>query len=88
MRALGVGGVYGDGRVDPLNVGLFDQDLARFETQFFHLLFGYRLTVLVRETVSEQATRRNWKREMRHQFLSCSIWLQGAGGFVSEQETH
>ena len=33
----------GDGRVDPLDVCLLDEDLSRFEAEVLDLLFGYRL---------------------------------------------
>ena len=33
----------GDGRVDPLDVCLLDEDLSRFEAEVLDLLLGYRL---------------------------------------------
>lgn len=75
-----------DGRIDPLNVGLFDENLPRLETQLFHLLLRDWLTKEGNGgTRGEGAgeTRINYLASRRlptsrgsrvtHQFLSCSI---------------
>lgn len=71
----------GDGRVDPLDVCLLDEDLARLQTEFLDLLFGYGLAACVHNScVSGSCASCPRREEGTHQFLSCSIWLRvGAG---------
>jgi hypothetical protein len=76
-NASGRGQTDGDGRVDPLDVCLLDEDLARLETEFLDLLFGYRLAASVHDVcVSGSCASCPRREEGTHQFLSCSIWLR------------
>lgn len=56
-NASGRGQTDGDGRVDPLDVCLLDEDLARFETELLDLLFGYGLAAGAHTSASQCRVR-------------------------------